>query len=100
MQVERVYANISPKQKILEGILKKYKLTSDAVCFVGDDLVDLGIMKRVGLAIAVSNACQEIKEISHYITNRPGGRGAVREITELILKAQAKWQEAISSYLE
>lgn len=98
MQVERVYANISPKQKVLENILKKYRLTSDAVCFVGDDLVDLGIMKRVGLAIAVSNACQEIKEISHYITNSPGGRGAVREIAELILKAQDKWQEAINSY--
>lgn len=98
MQVEAVFENISPKSQILDNALKKYKLVPDDVCFVGDDLVDLCLMKRVGLPIAVFNACAEIKQSASYITLREGGRGAVREVAELILKAQGKWQEAIDSY--
>jgi len=98
MRVEAVFENISPKTLVLDKILKKCNITIDEICFVGDDLVDLCLMKRVGFAVAVCNAANEIKESSCYITSREGGRGAVREVAELILKAQGKWQEAIRDY--
>lgn len=98
MRVEAVFANISPKSSVLEKILNKYKVNIGEVCFAGDDLVDLCLMKRVGLPIAVFNAAQEIKQAAVYITQKPGGRGAVREIAELILKAQDKWKDTIGSY--
>lgn len=98
MGVEAVFENILPKSAILDKILKKYKVNIDEVCFVGDDLVDLCLMKRVGFPVAVFNACPEIKQQAGYITLREGGRGAVREVAELILKAQGKWFEALKSY--
>lgn len=98
MHVDAVFANIHPKSLVLAMILKKYKLTSDEVCFVGDDLVDLCMMKKVGLPIAVFNAVPEIKQSAAYITLREGGRGAVREVAELILKAQGKWKEIVGLY--
>lgn len=98
MQVEEIFENISPKTAALDKILKKYKIDVGQICFVGDDLVDLCLMKRVGFAVAVFNACPEIKQASHYITLREGGRGAVREVAELILKSQGKWQELIRAY--
>lgn len=98
MQVEAVYENISPKTVVLERILKKYQLSHDEICFVGDDLVDLCLMQSVGFPIAVFNAAAQIKEVASYITVREGGRGAVREIAELILKAQGKWSEVMKSY--
>lgn len=98
MRVAEVFSDISPKSAILGKLLKKYKASKDEVCFVGDDLVDLGLMKLVGLGVAVFNACPEIKQAASYITIRHGGRGAVREIAELILKAQGKWGDIIRFY--
>lgn len=98
MRVEEVFENISPKTQALEKILKKYKVKVSEICFVGDDLVDLCLMKKVGFPVAVFNAAPEIKQVASYITLREGGRGAVREVTELILKSQDKWQESIGQY--
>lgn len=98
MQVEAVFADVSPKTSVLEKILKTYQVTPDEVCFVGDDLVDLGLMKKVGFPVAVFNACPEIKRVSSYITIRHGGRGAVREVAELILKSQGAWEKLIEAY--
>lgn len=98
MQVEAVFADISPKTLVLDRILKKYRISLDEICFVGDDLVDLCMMKKVGFPVAVFNACPEIKQASSYITLREGGRGAVREVAELILKAQGEWKDIIAAY--
>lgn len=98
MGVEAVFENISPKSAILGKILKRYRVSADEVCFVGDDLVDLGLMKIVGFPIAVFNAAAEIKNSASYITIRHGGRGAVREVAELILKSQDKWGQVIEYY--
>lgn len=98
MQVEEVFADISPKTSVLDKILKKYKVDIVEVCFAGDDLVDLCLMKKVGFPIAVFNACPEIKQAASYITIREGGRGAVREIAELILKSQNKWNDIVKAY--
>jgi len=98
MRVAEIFADISPKSSVFDKILEKYNLTDQEVCFVGDDLVDLCLMKRVGFAVAVFNACTEIKNLAHYITQREGGRGAVREVAELILKAQGKWEDMVGLY--
>jgi 3-deoxy-D-manno-octulosonate 8-phosphate phosphatase (KDO 8-P phosphatase) len=98
MRVAEVFADVSPKSAILAKVMKKHKVTPEEVCFMGDDLVDLGLMKIVGLPIAVFNACPEIKQAADYITVRHGGRGAVREVAEIILKAQGKWEGIIRFY--
>jgi 3-deoxy-D-manno-octulosonate 8-phosphate phosphatase (KDO 8-P phosphatase) len=99
MQVEEIFENISPKTTVLEKVLRRYKVNTDEICFVGDDLVDLGLMRSVGFPIAVFNAAPEIKQAASYITLKQGGRGAVREVAELILKAQGKWEEMVSLYV-
>lgn len=98
MHVAKVYAGIFPKSKILDKVLSQYRIQPEEICFVGDDLVDLSLMKRVGFAVAVFNAAAEIKQVASYISLRTGGRGAVREVAELILKAQGKWQEVLAYY--
>ncbi len=98
MRVAEIFENIFPKTAVLDKILKKYKVGVNEVCFVGDDLVDLCLMKKAGFSIAVCNAVPEIKQAASYITVRQGGRGAVREVAELILKSQSKWQEALALY--
>jgi 3-deoxy-D-manno-octulosonate 8-phosphate phosphatase (KDO 8-P phosphatase) len=98
MRVDFVFEDISPKTSVLEKIIKIYKVSPDELCFVGDDLVDLCLMKKVGLPVAVGNACHEIKNAASYITSKEGGRGAVRELAELILKTQGKWEEALKAY--
>lgn len=98
MRVEAVFSDVSPKTKVLDKILNKYKVSLEEICFVGDDLVDLCLMRRVGIPIAVGNAALEIKEAAKYITVRQGGRGAVREVAELILKAQGKWESLVGLY--
>lgn len=98
MQVEAVFADVSPKTAVLDRIMKKYKVNLDEICFVGDDLVDLGLMKKVGFPIAVFNACSEIKQAASYITLKHGGRGAVREVAELLLKAKGAWSGVLKLY--
>ncbi|MCM8791905.1 MAG: HAD-IIIA family hydrolase [Candidatus Omnitrophica bacterium] len=98
MQVEAIYEGVSCKTSILNNILKKFKVDLGNICFVGDDLLDLGLMRRAGLSIAVFNACPEVKACAHYITLKEGGRGAVREVAELILKAKGLWNDMIKDY--
>ncbi len=98
MRVAEVFADIFPKTAVLEKILRKYSVTSDEVCFVGDDLVDLSLMRKVGLPVAVANGACEIKEAASFVTSRSGGRGAVREVAELILKSQGKWEDVLKFY--
>ena len=98
MKVEEYYEDIFPKTKVLDKIMKKHNVSQEEICFIGDDLVDLSIMKAVGFAVAVANASLDIKAAAGYITQKSGGRGAVREVAELILKTQNKWDEAIRIY--
>ncbi|OYT70243.1 MAG: 3-deoxy-D-manno-octulosonate 8-phosphate phosphatase [Chloracidobacterium sp. CP2_5A] len=79
------------KARHLAELMTAHRLSPEAIAFIGDDLPDVPVMERVGLAVAVANAVPEVKQAAHYITSRPGGRGAVREVIELILKAQEKW---------
>jgi len=98
MGVEEVFENVSLKSSILDKILNKYKLSSEEICFMGDDLVDLGLMKKVGFKVAVFNACSEIKSIADYITLKEAGKGAVREVAEIILKSKNLWNDLLREY--
>ena len=83
-----------------ESILAEENLTDEAVCYVGDDVIDIPLLRRAGLAVAVADAVEEVKSHAHHVTQRAGGQGAVREVVELILKAQDKWQELMRRYTE
>jgi len=81
-------------------ILQRQGLDDSQVAFIGDDLPDIPIMRRVGLAIAVPNAAPEVLEVAHLVTGKEGGRGAVREAVEFILKAQGKWEQILARYFD
>jgi 3-deoxy-D-manno-octulosonate 8-phosphate phosphatase (KDO 8-P phosphatase) len=84
----------------VETLLRRAKLDWDTVCFVGDDVVDLGPLKRAGFAVAVGDARPEVKSAAHFVTRAAGGRGAVREVAEMLLKAQGKWDAIVAHYQE
>lgn len=84
--IEDVYQGVNDKTTVLRELLIKYKFNPKDVCAVGDDILDIGLMKRVGLPVAVDNARPEVKKIAKYITDARGGEGAVREVAEMILK--------------
>jgi 3-deoxy-D-manno-octulosonate 8-phosphate phosphatase (KDO 8-P phosphatase) len=83
------------KIEAYKAILARAGVTDEEVAYVGDDLPDLPLLERAGLAVAVGDAVVEVKRAAHYITTVDGGRGAIREVVELILKAQGKWKKAI-----
>jgi 3-deoxy-D-manno-octulosonate 8-phosphate phosphatase (KDO 8-P phosphatase) len=87
------------KVSALNELLSKHGLTLDNIAYVGDDLNDLPALSRAGLACAVANAVPEVKARAHYVASHEGGRGAVREIIEYILKAQGKWDWVVEQYL-
>jgi len=93
-----IYQGHIEKVPVLEEILADAKIDASAVAYIGDDLTDVVIMHRVGLAIATANARAEVKSAAHYVTAAPGGQGAVREAVELIMKAQNLWPDILSHY--
>ena len=97
-QMTYVYQGHIEKIPVLEEILARAKLDPGAVAYMGDDLTDVVIMRRVGLAIAPANARPEVKAAAHYVTQARGGAGAVREVVELILKAQNLWIDILKHY--
>jgi 3-deoxy-D-manno-octulosonate 8-phosphate phosphatase (KDO 8-P phosphatase) len=88
------------KTAAIEQLLAQERLNWSDVCFVGDDIIDLGPLTRAGLAVAVGDARPEPKAAAHWVTKAPGGRGAVREVIELILQAQGKWTPFVEKYSE
>jgi len=93
-EVEFLYQGRATKIGAYEDILRLTGAGDSEVAYMGDDLPDLPVLQRVGLAVAVANAAAEVKRAAHYVTTRGGGEGAAREVIELIVKAQKKWEEA------
>jgi 3-deoxy-D-manno-octulosonate 8-phosphate phosphatase (KDO 8-P phosphatase) len=101
-QVAKIY-NVPPeklwgtsaKMGKLDEFEKESGLKDEDICYVGDEMIDLGIMKRVGFSVAPADAAKEAKEAANYLSKAGGGKGVVREVAELILKAQGKWDEVI-----
>lgn len=96
LKIKRYYEGVKKKTDPYEEILNDMKITDPQVCYIGDDLMDLSIMKRVGFPVAVADAVEEVKQAAAYVTKAQGGFGAVRETAELILKMQGKWETVLS----
>ena len=100
LKLDHVHQGIQDKLTVFEEILRKEKLRPEQAAYVGDDVIDLPIMRNCGLAIAVANARAEVKEAAHYITENRGGQGAARDAVEYILKSQAKWEAVMREYIQ
>jgi YrbI family 3-deoxy-D-manno-octulosonate 8-phosphate phosphatase len=98
--VEIVRQGAVDKLPTFEQIVDEFGLTAEQACYLGDDLPDLPVIRAAGLGVAVADACTEAREAADYVTNAPGGSGAVRETIERILKAQGRWNDAIRPYLQ
>lgn len=96
LKIKRYHEGIRKKTEPYEQMLAEMGITDAEVAYVGDDLVDLSMMKRVGMPIAVADAVDEVKAVAAYVTKARGGYGAVREAAEMILKAQGKWDLILS----
>lgn len=96
--IEEVYQGIWNKVEVYEQILRKMNLNPEQTAFVGDDIVDIPVMRRVGFAVAVRNAVEDTRKAAHFVTRGRGGRGAVREVCELILKVQGHWRDVAMKY--
>lgn len=88
------------KLPAIAGVLERRGIAWDECAFVGDDLPDIAVLRRVGLPMAVANAVAEVKAVATYVTTAPGGRGAAREVAEAILKARGDWDGLVRQYLE
>jgi 3-deoxy-D-manno-octulosonate 8-phosphate phosphatase (KDO 8-P phosphatase) len=95
MGMDFVYEKQPHKIPAYEDILKKSGVQESEVAYLGDDLPDLTVMRRVGFAVAVGDAAIEVKQAAHYVTKAVGGRGAARELVELILKSKGIWEQMI-----
>jgi len=93
-----VYQGHIEKVPILEEIVQKSGVPLSDIAYAGDDLTDIPIMRRVGLALAPANACAEAKQAAHYVTVAAGGDGAVREMAEILMRAQGSWREILKKY--
>jgi 3-deoxy-D-manno-octulosonate 8-phosphate phosphatase (KDO 8-P phosphatase) len=99
MHVDKVYSSYK-KLDIYEKVIKKFKVKDEEACFIGDDFIDLPVLKRTGLSIAPPEAIEEVKNACHYVTKNSGGKGAVREVVEIILKSQGLWGRVINEYVK
>ncbi len=98
--ITEVVQGVRDKVPILEKLLSERRFKLDDAAFVGDDVVDLTVMNRVGFAVAVADASEYLFGVAHYVTLAPGGRGAVREVAELILGVQGLWNKVAGPYFE
>lgn len=96
--MDYAYQGFVEKIPIIEEIKKDAGISSDEIAFIGDDLTDIVVFHRVGLAIATSNARIEVQQEAHWITNNVGGNGAVRDAVEMIFQARGLWQEILDKY--
>jgi 3-deoxy-D-manno-octulosonate 8-phosphate phosphatase (KDO 8-P phosphatase) len=99
LKIEHVYQGASDKLSAFHEILKKENLKPEEAAFVGDDIIDLPVMRNCGLAFAVANAREDVKDEAHVITDHRGGEGAVRDAVEYILKAQGSLVRCVDAYL-
>ncbi len=100
LKFDVIYQGKKDKLQTLGAIIKDFNINYENICYIGDDLLDMAIMKKSGVSAAPSNARKEVKEISDIVTEKKGGGGAVRELVETILKAQNKWENIVDKYRE
>jgi 3-deoxy-D-manno-octulosonate 8-phosphate phosphatase (KDO 8-P phosphatase) len=100
LYITEVHQGLFDKIQRYEEILERFQIPSEAVCYIGDDLVDVPVMRRVGLAVAPADAEDGAKDAAHWVTRRRGGEGAVRDLVDLILRAKGKWAAVTERYFK
>src|SRR3974390_3003479 len=100
LKLDHVHQGISNKAECFREILAKERITATETAFVGDDVIDLPVMRRCGLAIAVKNARPEVRAEAHWVTPHAGGDGAARDAIEYVVKAQGKWRQVVGEYIQ
>ena len=98
LKIDFLFQAKGNKVEAVELILRESGASWEEVCYIGDDVVDLGAIKRAGVGVAVANAIPEVKASAHYVTKARGGHGAVREIAVMLLKAQRRWRGLIRAF--
>jgi 3-deoxy-D-manno-octulosonate 8-phosphate phosphatase (KDO 8-P phosphatase) len=98
LKIDFLQQSTGSKVSVAESILAQAAVGWKEVCYVGDDIVDLGVLKRAGVAVVVANGIAEAKALADYVTRAEGGRGAVREVVGLILRAQGKWTRLVREF--
>jgi 3-deoxy-D-manno-octulosonate 8-phosphate phosphatase (KDO 8-P phosphatase) len=98
--ITHLYQGVENKLEVMQALLAKLQLAAEVSAYMGDDVVDLPVMRRVGLAISVPNAPQIVRDHAHYVSQREGGHGAVREACELIMSAQGTLDTQLAPYLK
>lgn len=98
--IESVHQGVQDKGARLDEIVRDTGISAQAICFVGDDLIDIPALRRVGLAAAPADACEETQKYAHFICKRDGGRGAVREVIDLILRASDRWESTLQRFMK
>ncbi len=98
LDIKEVYQKVFNKKEVLAKILKKNKLTAAEAAFIGDDVIDIPVLKAVGFSAAVADALDVVKKSVDYITQNNGGRGAVREVCDMLLQAQGQWPQIAAKY--
>jgi 3-deoxy-D-manno-octulosonate 8-phosphate phosphatase (KDO 8-P phosphatase) len=93
LKLDKFYYKVTDKVTKLDGLKKELGIESENIGYIGSEVTDIPVMKKVGFAIATSDAIDEVKEIADYITTAPGGRGPIREVCEFILRSMGKWEE-------
>lgn len=96
--VDLIRQGFSDKLPVARQVMEELGLTAEQVCYVGDDLTDLQLISSVGLGVAVADAVAEIKTAASHVTKTVGGKGAVRELIETMLKTQNRWDEVVNKY--
>ena len=98
LNIEIVRQGFADKLPVAKEVIAGLRLKPEQVCFIGDDLTDLPVIHYVGLGVAVGDAVKEVRAAADYVTRLPGGRGAVRELIELVLNAKNRWEDLIRNY--
>ena len=98
LEIKEVYQGALNKKEVFQKILLKHNLEASAVAFMGDDIIDIPVLRQVGFSAAVADAVDVVKKNVDYVTKHKGGHGAVRELCEMILQAQGKWPEIAEKY--
>lgn len=99
LNIQIVRQGTNNKLATMREIMAELGLAVQQVCYIGDDLPDLPVVRAVGLGISVADACEELRRAAHHVVQAPGGAGAVREVVELILKTQRRWDDVIQPFL-
>ena len=97
--IKNIYQGVHDKSIAIQDLMQELKLKQDEVAYVGDDVIDLVAMQHAGLRFAVADAVSEVKDYAHWITEHKGGNGAAREVCEIILRGQGRYDDALKPYL-